>query len=88
MTIVVEHQEEVLEKMSLVGVDVSAKTLAVIIEQDGERRAVREFANDRVGHGKLITVITKRGRSARVVLYGMMKHDRDFEGEKFYVLGA
>ncbi len=34
MAIVVEHQEEVLEKFSLVGVDVSAKTWAVILEQE------------------------------------------------------
>ena len=35
--IVVEHREKVLEKMSFVGVDVSAKTLAVIVEQDLQR---------------------------------------------------
>jgi transposase len=66
--IVVEHREEVLEKMSFVGVDVSAKTLAVIIEQDSQRSTLLEFSNDRVGHKKLIGVITKRGRSARVVI--------------------
>ncbi len=57
-----------MKKMNCVGVDVSAKTLAVIIEQDEERGALLEFANDRIGHRKLIAVITKRGRSARVVL--------------------
>jgi len=57
-----------LQKSSSVGIDVSAKTLAVIIEQDEQRSTVLEFANDRVGHRKLIGVITKRGRSARVVL--------------------
>ncbi len=57
-----------MKKISLVGVDVSAKTLAVVIEQDEQRGAVLEFANDRLGHRKLIAVITKRGRSARVAL--------------------
>jgi len=57
-----------LKKISFVGVDVSAKTLAVIIEPDEHRGRVLEFANDRLGHRKLIAAITKRGRSARVVL--------------------
>ncbi len=66
--IVVEHREKVLEKMSFVGVDVSAKTLAVIVEQDAQRSTLLEFTNDRVGHQKLIALVTKRGRHARVVL--------------------
>jgi transposase len=57
-----------LKNISYVGVDVSAKTLAVIVEQDEQRGALFEFANDRVGHGKLIGLVTKRGRHARVVL--------------------
>ncbi len=57
-----------MEKISYVGVDVSAKTLSVLVEQDGERGVVLEFTNDRVGHRKLIAVVTKRGRHARVVL--------------------
>jgi len=57
-----------LQKTALVEVDVSAKTLAVIIEQNEQRGSVLEFANDGIGHRKLITVITKRGRSARLVL--------------------
>ena len=64
MEIVVERQEDVLKKISFVGVDVSAKTLAVVVEQDEQRGDVLEFANDRVGHHKLIAVLTKRGRSA------------------------
>ncbi len=57
-----------MEKISYVGVDVSAKTLAVVVEQDGKRESVREFTNDRAGHRKLIALVTKRGRHARVVL--------------------
>ncbi len=57
-----------MEKISYVGVDVSARTLSVVIERDDERGVVLEFTNDRVGHRKLIAVVTKRGRHARVVL--------------------
>ena len=57
-----------MKNISYVGVDVSAKTLAVIVEQDEQRGALLEFANDRVGHEKLIGLVTKRGRHARVVL--------------------
>ena len=57
-----------MEQISYVGVDVSAKTLSVVIERDEEREAVLEFTNDRAGHRKLIAVVTKRGRHARVVL--------------------
>ncbi len=57
-----------MEKISLVGVDVSARTLAVIVERDAERGPLLSFANDRAGHRKLIALVTKRGRHARVVL--------------------
>ena len=57
-----------MKNISFVGVDVSAKTLAVIVEQDGERGQVLDFANDRAGHKKLVALVTKRGRHARVVL--------------------
>jgi transposase len=57
-----------LKKISYVGVDVSAKTLAVIVEHGDVRGNVLEFTNDRAGHRKLIGLITKRGRNARVVL--------------------
>ena len=57
-----------MEMISYVGVDVSARTLSVVIERDDERGAVLEFTNDRVGHRKLIALVTKRGRHARVVL--------------------
>ncbi len=57
-----------MKRISYVGVDVSAKTLAVIVEQDEERGPVLEFTNDRAGHRKLIALVTKRGRHARVVL--------------------
>ena len=57
-----------MSESSCVGVDVSARTLSVKIEQDGERLVLLEFTNDRVGHRKLIALVTKRGRHARVVL--------------------
>jgi transposase len=58
----------VLKKTGYVGVDVSARALAVIVDRDDERGAVLAFSNDRDGHRKLISLITKRGRHARVVL--------------------
>ena len=57
-----------MEKVCLVGVDVSARTLAVIVERDAERGPLLSFANDRAGHRKLIALVTQRGRHARVVL--------------------
>jgi transposase len=63
-----EHLEEWLNKQSFVGVDVSANTLAVIVEQEGVRGQVLDFTNDRAGHKKLISLVTKRGHAARVVL--------------------
>lgn len=60
--------ENVLKKSVCVGVDVSAKTLSVVLEQAKERSPLLEFTNDRAGHKKLVSLITKRGRHARVVL--------------------
>jgi transposase len=57
-----------LKSSCRVGVDVSAKSLAVVVERDDERGAVLEFSNDRDGHRKLSRLITKQGRQARVVL--------------------
>ena len=57
-----------MKKISYVGIDVSAKTLAVLVEKDEVRGPVLEFTNDREGHRKLISLMTKRGRHARVVL--------------------
>ena len=57
-----------MKETGYVGVDVSAKTLAVVVERDDVRGAVLEFSNDPDGHRKLISLITKRGRHARVVL--------------------
>jgi transposase len=68
VVIVHEHWEERLDKRSFVGVDVSAKMLAVVVEQDDQRGPVLNFANDRGGHKKLVALVTKRGRQARVVL--------------------
>ena len=47
-----------MEKISYVGVDVSAKTLSVVVERDEDRGAVLEFTNDRVVHRKFIDLLT------------------------------
>lgn len=54
-------------KLSFVGIDVSAKTLDVNVRRGAEVQVV-QFENTASGHGKLVGLITKRGRSARVVL--------------------
>jgi transposase len=51
-----------------VGVDVSARELVVAIRRSGERVELLRFTNDAEGHGKLVRRVTRRGRSARVVL--------------------
>jgi transposase len=56
-----------MRKLDWVGVDVSAKELAVAMERDGVLRA-GEFRNDPGGHRKLCRFLTKGGRSARVCL--------------------
>lgn len=48
------------------GIDVSAKTLAVCIQRGKRRYRVATFDNDPAGHGKLIGWATKSGRHARV----------------------
>jgi transposase len=57
-----------LNKCIRVGVDVSAKELAVAIEASGRKEAPIVFSNDANGHRKLIQRATKRGASAQVVL--------------------
>ena len=51
-----------------VGVDVSAKTFTMIIDQQGSRAEPLDLSNDAKGHKKLIRMITKSGSHARVVL--------------------
>jgi len=55
-------------KLSHVGVDVSAKTLDVRVCTPGGETQTTQFGNDATGHKQLIRSITKKGRSARVVL--------------------
>jgi transposase len=57
-----------LNKCNRVGVDVSAKELVVAIEAAGRREGPIVLANDAEGHRKLITLATKRGARAKVVL--------------------
>ena len=55
-------------KLNRVGVDVSAKTITVIIDHDGTRCEAFDLDNDPKGHMKLIRMVTKKGFQARVVL--------------------
>lgn len=52
---------------SFVGIDVGARELVVAIKH-GKNTTNATFTNDAVGHKKLTTFLTKRGRSARVCL--------------------
>jgi transposase len=52
----------------LTGIDVSARSLTVVVEQPGGDRERLEFANDSVAHRQLIRRLTKQGRHARVAL--------------------
>jgi transposase len=54
--------------LQLAGIDVSARSLTVVVEQPGGDRERLEFTNDPSGHRQLIQRLTKRGRHARVVL--------------------
>lgn len=51
---------------SLVGIDVGAKELVVALQQD--QTSLLTFTNDAQGHRKLTSLLTKRGRHARVCL--------------------
>lgn len=55
-------------KLSHVGVDVSAETLDVSVRMPASELHAAQFDNTADGHAKLIGWITKKGRSARVVL--------------------
>ncbi len=50
------------------GLDVSKDVLDVAVRPDGARPATARFANDAAGHRQLVSWLTKRGRTARVVL--------------------
>jgi len=54
--------------IQLVGIDVSARSLTVLVEQPGGDRERLDFTNDPTGHRQLIERLTKRARHARVTL--------------------
>lgn len=56
------------KQTDLVGIDVSAQTLVVLIERNGKRLRGREYANDPGGHRKLCRFLARAGRTARVCL--------------------
>ena len=50
---------------------------------------MKAFYEKLLGRGKTKMQANVAGmRKLRHVIHGMLKHDRDFEGEKFYALGA
>lgn len=55
-------------KRTEAGVDVGMELLDVSARRDAGRIETAQFSNDAAGHRKLCTWLTKRGRSARVVL--------------------
>lgn len=57
-----------MRKIILVGIDVSAKTLAVTRERPGGRVQLGEFANDAPGHRHLVRWLTKGNAAVRVCL--------------------
>ena len=57
-----------MKKLNHVGIDVSAKTFTTIVDHEGTRTEAFDLSNDAKGHRSLIRMITKKGRSAKVVL--------------------
>lgn len=55
-------------KQTEVGIDVSKDVLDVAAGRDGKPLETARFDNDAGGHRKLVSWLTKRGRTARVVL--------------------
>ena len=55
-------------KVNVVGIDVSARKLAVCVRYHNETEAFGEFDNDRKGHKKLLKFITKYKGEARICL--------------------
>lgn len=57
-----------MNKKSVVGIDVSQDTLDVAVQLAGGTHHRAQFDNDAPGHRKLVSWLTKGGRSARVAL--------------------
>lgn len=57
-----------MRKETIAGIDVSKDVLDVAVRRDGERLEAARFDNDAAGHGRLVRWLTRRGRTARVVL--------------------
>ncbi len=55
-----------MEKLTLVGIDVSARELAVAIDRGRGPAWDGTFANDATGHRNLIKRLTRRGATVRV----------------------
>ena len=55
-------------KVTEAGIDVSKDVLDVAVQREGTRQETARFANEAAGHRKLVSWLTKRGHSARVVL--------------------
>ncbi|TMA79503.1 MAG: IS110 family transposase, partial [Deltaproteobacteria bacterium] len=55
-------------KQNEAGIDVSKDVLDVAVRRDGARVETARFANEATGHQKLVSWLTKRGHTARVVL--------------------
>jgi transposase len=57
-----------MDKHTEAGIDVSKDVLDVAARRDEKDLDTARFDNDAAGHGKLVAWLTKRGRTARVVL--------------------
>src|SRR4029450_13718164 len=57
-----------MRKETVAGIDVSKDVLDVAVRRDEQRLETARFDNDAGGHRKLVAWLTKRGRTARVVL--------------------
>ena len=57
-----------MRKETAAGIDVSKDVLDVAVRRDEQRLETARFDNDAGGHRKLVAWLTKRGRTARVVL--------------------
>jgi len=66
-----------MDKQVMVGVDVSARQLDVMLQRDDGTRSVRQFANTAQGHRQVIHWVTQRGAKARVVLEATGIYSRD-----------
>jgi transposase len=57
-----------MRKGTEAGIDVSKDVLDVAVRRDDAREETARFPNDAAGHRALVRWLTKRGRTARVVL--------------------